>query len=110
MKPVLKIRTRILDPDWIPFCLPREAVEEVEHALAPRVHRVVGLEQADGRYAARPLERAEQDVVGVARAVAAEERVLHEPRPRHLEHAAEVCEPLLRLGAGVLEPPAQALL
>src|SRR3954465_15481095 len=98
------------NPDRVALRLPGIAVEEVEHALAPGVDRVVGLEQADRRDAARPLEGAEEDVVGGAGDVAGDELVLPQARPQRLERAAEVGELLLRLGGKLLERHAEALL
>src|SRR5437016_10000539 len=67
-----------LDPDRIALRLPRVAVVHLEQPLAPRIERIVGLEEPRRRHRARPLQGAEQDVVGEARPVAGNERVLHQ--------------------------------
>src|SRR3982751_4193495 len=97
-------------PDGIALRLPRVAVEELEEPLAPREHRIVRLEQAHRRHDARPLERTEKDVVGEARTVAGDERVLHEHRPHRIERAAERRERLPRIAGELLERLPEALL
>src|SRR5690242_8845455 len=97
-----------LRPHRKTLSLARVAAEEVEQLLAPGEHRVVGLEQANRAHDARPLEGAEQDVVGVARAVAAEERVLHQRLAHRRERMAERRQRALRVAAVLLERHAEA--
>src|SRR3954452_10561543 len=86
-------------PNRVPLGFARIAAEEVEHALAPAEHRIVGLEQAQRRYRARPLEGAEHDVVGEAGSFAGDEWFVHQLGPQRLEGAADLGEPLLGFGA-----------
>src|SRR5689334_802249 len=97
-------------PDGIPLRLPRVPVEHLQEPLAPRVERIIRLEQPCRRHAARPLERAEENVVGVARPVAAEERVLHKHGPQRIERRAKRGERALRILPELLQPHAIALL
>src|SRR5215472_10513958 len=45
--------------------LPGQAVVEVEHAFAPSMHAVVAGEQLERAGGTRPLETAENDIVGL---------------------------------------------
>src|SRR5919201_2549098 len=81
--------TNFLRPDRIPLRLPGVAVVHLQQPLAPRVNRIIWLEEPCRRHAARPLEGAEENVVGVVGPVAAEEQVLHQHWPQWLERAAE---------------------
>src|SRR4051812_36653475 len=61
-------------------------VEQVEHALAPRVDRIVLLQEFQRRaHGARPQQGAEQDVVGIGRRSTRQERLLLEHAPRRFE-------------------------
>src|SRR5689334_5235830 len=62
-----------------------KAVEQVEHALAPGGECVVGLEHGTGADDARPLERAEQDVICVAGTRAGQERLPAQGGARWIE-------------------------
>src|SRR6185503_17963618 len=104
------VTVTISRPHRVALRLPRIPAEEVQHPLAPLVEGIVGLEQAQRRHRARPLEGAEHYVIAEARSLAAEEARLHQRRPQRLECAAELGEPLLGIGADFLEAPAEALL
>ena len=65
------------------------AVVRVEHALAPREHRVVRLEQGGRADALGHHEEAEHDDVGVQRRLAAQERLLAERGAQRLQRGAE---------------------
>src|SRR2546423_12953519 len=104
------VTVTISGPDRIALRLPRIAVVHLEEALAPRVERIVGLEQPLRRDDARPLERAEEDVIGKARTVAREELVLHQHRPHRIERTAERRQRALRIFPDLLERHAVALL
>src|SRR5260221_12553139 len=99
-----------LRPNRIPLRLPRIPVVHLEQPLAPRVDRIVALEEPRRRDGARPLEGAEQDVIGEARTVAGKKGVLHQNRPERVERAAKRRHRALRIGAALLERHAQALL
>src|SRR5919201_4615061 len=99
-----------LRPDGIALRFPSVAVEHLQQPLAPRVDRIIGLEEPHWRHAARPLERAEENVVGVARPVAAEERVLHEHGPQRIERRAKRRERALRILPELFQRHAVALL
>src|SRR5437773_7822152 len=99
-----------LRPYRIALRLPRVAVVHLEQPLAPRVDRIVGLEQPRRRNDARPLERAEEHVIGEARTVAGEERVLHQHRTHRIERAAKRRHRTLRILADFLERRPVALL
>src|SRR5436309_1047210 len=103
------VTVTISGPDRIALRLPRVAVVHLEEALAPCVDRVVGLEEPLRRDDARPLERTEEDVIGKARTVAREERVLHEHRTHRIERAAERRQRALRIFPDLLERQAVAL-
>src|SRR5213075_2427200 len=90
--------------------LPRIAVVHLEQPLAPCVERIVGLEEPLRRDDARPLERAEEDVISKARTVAREELVLHEHRPHRIERTAKRRQRALRIFPDLLERHAVALL
>src|SRR5689334_9560168 len=75
--------------------LAAHVVEQVEHALAPAVDGIVGLQQFEGRGDARPQERAGQGIIGIARMVATQERLLLQHPPRRLQHSAEIVDTLL---------------
>src|SRR5437762_3089302 len=68
--------------------LAAHAVVEVEHALAPGVDRIVGLEQREQTDGARPQERAGQRVVRVGRMMAGKERLIPEHAARWLQNGA----------------------
>src|SRR5437763_3097611 len=97
-------------PHGITLGLPRIAVVHLQQPLAPGERRIVGLEQPRRRNGARPLEGAEQDVIGETRPVAAEKEVLREHRPHGIERAAKRGERVLRIFAELLERHAVALL
>src|SRR5437879_5557824 len=88
----------------------REASMGVEQALSPREQWVVGLEQLLRRHDARPLEAAEEDVVGEARPRSADPRLLGHDLARGIERLAQRRDRLLRIGAELLERHAEALL
>src|SRR5688572_4827184 len=80
-------------------CLATHAVEQVEHALAPGVDRIVGFEQRKRAGNARPQEGAGQRIVGICRLLTTEKRLFLQHAPRWLEHRAEGGHaPLPRLG------------
>src|SRR3954469_19706010 len=97
-------------PDRIALGAPRVASEKLQDALAPRVHRIIGLEQAHRRHAARPLERAEEDVVGIAWPAARQERIAHQHFARRLEGAAHPHPAPFGTAKNPLERHAEALL
>ncbi len=69
--------------------LAARAAVRVEHALAPREHRVVRLEQGGRADALGHHEEAEHDDVGVQRLLAAQERLLAERGAQRLQRGAE---------------------
>ena len=79
--------------------LAAHAVEQVEHALAPGMDRIVLLQQLQRGGDARPQEGAGQGVVGIGRLLAGQELLLLQDAPRRLEHGAEGGDSLFaRLG------------
>src|SRR5712672_2825467 len=69
--------------------LASHAVVEVEHAFAPGVDRIVGLEQREQTDGARPQERTGQRVVRVGRMIAGEEGLVPEHAARRLQNGAQ---------------------
>src|SRR5690349_25117910 len=96
--------------DGIPLRPGAEAAVEVEHPAAPGRHRIVRGEELEVADAARPLEAAEDDVVGVERRGPAEVRLRREGEAQWPEALAEGRQPRLAVGDKGLERHAEALL
>src|SRR5216683_7623753 len=78
-----------------PLRLAAHAVVEVEHAFAPGVDRIVGLEQREQADGACPQERTGQRVVRIGRMMAGEERLVLEHAARRLQNGAQGRQALL---------------
>ncbi len=76
----------------------RHAVEGVEQSFAPRIDRITLGEQFERADDARPLERAEHDVVGIVRRIAAEIGLRFQGQPHRLERLAKTFD-------GFVAPP-----
>src|SRR3954466_14260090 len=77
----------------------REAVEEVEHALAPGAQRIFRAEDFVRAHDARPLEDGEEGVVGVGRSGAAHIGLALERRLHWLERSPQALQRIVALGA-----------
>src|SRR5258708_37303250 len=73
----------------------REAAEQLEHPLAPCGQRGFGVERLERADDARPLEQAAQDVVGVSRIGAGQERLRAHHGTRRIEQLAEADDGLV---------------
>src|ERR1700722_9057366 len=73
----------------IAFGLARQAAMGIEQALAPGGDRIIGLEQMRRADRTRPLERAEQDVVGIFGRIAAQVGLLLHGQACRLQRLAE---------------------
>src|SRR5919202_1868197 len=87
-----------------------EAVMEIEAALEPVSHRIVVGENPEGADDARPLQRAEHDVIGVKGALAADEGLALQDRPEREERLARGFEALLAALLHGLQTAPEALL
>src|SRR5271170_3769697 len=80
--------------DRIPDRLARHSAEGIEDAAAPRVYRIARLQELGRADAARELEAAEHDVIGIVRLVAAEIRLRLKRFTDRIDRFSERLDPL----------------
>src|SRR5215469_4599352 len=83
---------------------------EVEHAAAPRLDRIVGREQLEVADRARPLEGAEDDVIGIGRRLARNEILAFDGAAQRIEAGAKRRQPRIAVADDLFEGLAKALL
>src|SRR5437016_9124664 len=85
-------------------------IECIEQSFAPRVDRIVLLEQFERADDARPLEAAEHDVISIVRRVTAEIGLCPQRQPHRLERFAKADDGSVAAGHRFLKRLAQSRL
>ena len=84
-------------------CVPCEASERIQQAIAPTCYDVVGGQKTEFADAARPLKRAEDNVIGICRCIPAEIGLSAQCNAHRLKTLTKDNNTRLAVGARVLK-------